>query len=45
MAFIHPPGLPVERGKVHEFANAIQFVIENDYLNGKVLELDGGLRF
>ena len=23
MAFIHPPGLPVERGKVHEFANAI----------------------
>jgi len=23
MAFIHPPGLPVERGKVHEFAEAI----------------------
>ena len=23
MASIHPPGLPVERGKVHEFANAI----------------------
>ena len=23
MTFIHPPGLPVERGKVHEFANAI----------------------
>jgi acyl dehydratase len=23
MAFILPPGLPVERGKVHEFANAI----------------------
>jgi acyl dehydratase len=23
MAFIHPPGLPVERGKIHEFANAI----------------------
>lgn len=23
MAFLHPSGLPVERGKVHEFANAI----------------------
>ncbi len=23
MAFINPPGIPVERGKVHEFANAI----------------------
>jgi len=23
MARIHPPGLPVERGKIHEFANAI----------------------
>lgn len=23
MTKIHPPGLPVERGKVHEFANAI----------------------
>lgn len=23
MAFIHPPGLPVERGKIHEFAEAI----------------------
>ncbi|MBV1876970.1 MAG: MaoC family dehydratase N-terminal domain-containing protein [Pseudomonadales bacterium] len=23
MAFINPPGLPIERGKVHEFANSI----------------------
>ncbi len=23
MAFIQPPGIPVERGKIHEFANAI----------------------
>jgi acyl dehydratase len=23
MAFINPPGIPVERGKIHEFANAI----------------------
>lgn len=24
MALIHPPGIPVERGKIHEFANAIE---------------------
>ena len=32
-------------GTLEEFGHALQFVIENDYLNGKVLELDGGLRF
>ena len=37
---------PLKRfGRLGEFGHAIQFVIENDYLNGKVLELDGGLRF
>lgn len=37
---------PLKRfGTLEEFEHAIQFVIENDYLNGKVLELDGGLRF
>jgi 3-oxoacyl-[acyl-carrier protein] reductase len=37
---------PLRRfGTLEEFAHAIQFVIENEYLNGKVLELDGGLRF
>lgn len=37
---------PVKRyGTLDEFAHAIEFVVENDYLNGKVLELDGGLRF
>ena len=37
---------PLKRfGTLDEFAHAIEFVIENDYLNGKVLELDGGLRF
>ena len=37
---------PVKRfGTLEEFAHTIQYVIENDYLNGKVLELDGGLRF
>lgn len=32
-------------GRLDELGHAIQFVIENDYFNGKVLELDGGLRF
>ena len=32
-------------GTLEEFGQAIQFVIENDYFNGKILELDGGLRF
>src|SRR5262249_18276823 len=37
---------PLKRfGTVDEFARTIQFVLENDYLNGKVLEVDGGLRF
>lgn len=37
---------PLKRfGTLDEFAHAIAFVVENDYLNGKVLELDGGLRF
>lgn len=37
---------PLKRfGTLDEFASAIQFVVENDYLNGKTLELDGGLRF
>jgi 3-oxoacyl-[acyl-carrier protein] reductase len=39
-------GTPLKRfGTLDEFAHAIQFVVENDYLHGKVLELDGGLRF
>jgi 3-oxoacyl-[acyl-carrier protein] reductase len=37
---------PMQRfGTLDEFAHVIQFIVENDYLNGKVLELDGGLRF
>ena len=37
---------PLKRfGTLDEFADTIEFVVENDYLNGKVLELDGGLRF
>jgi 3-oxoacyl-[acyl-carrier protein] reductase len=37
---------PIKRfGTLDEFGRAIEFVIENDYFSGKVLELDGGLRF
>jgi 3-oxoacyl-[acyl-carrier protein] reductase len=37
---------PLNRfGTLEEFAHVIQFIVENDYLHGKVLELDGGLRF
>ena|ERR1051326_67927 len=30
-------------GKPDELFNALKFIIENDYFNGKILELDGGL--
>jgi len=37
---------PLKRfGTLEEFGHTIQYVVENDYLHGKVLELDGGLRF
>jgi 3-oxoacyl-[acyl-carrier protein] reductase len=37
---------PLRRfGTLDEFGHVIEFIVENDYLNGKVLELDGGLRF
>lgn len=31
-------------GEVSEVAHAVRFAIENDYLNGRVIDLDGGLR-
>lgn len=31
-------------GDPAEIAHALQFIIENEYFNGRVLELDGGLR-
>jgi len=35
---------PMRRlGKVNEFLGAIDFIVENPYFNGKILELDGGL--
>lgn len=30
-------------GELDEFLSAVRFIIENDYYNGKVLQLDGGL--
>lgn len=36
---------PVGRlGKLEEIGKAVRFVIENDFFNGRVLEIDGGLR-
>ena len=38
--------IPLRRfGKPEEVAHAARFVLENDYFNGRVLALDGGLRF
>ena len=36
---------PVGRlGRLEEISNAIRFIVENDFYNGRVLEIDGGLR-
>ncbi|KAB2847250.1 MAG: SDR family NAD(P)-dependent oxidoreductase [Melioribacteraceae bacterium] len=36
--------IPLKRlGTLSEISDAVKFIIENDYFNGKVLELDGGL--
>jgi 3-oxoacyl-[acyl-carrier protein] reductase len=37
--------VPLRRlGAMAEIAQAVRFVIENDFVNGKILEIDGGLR-
>jgi 3-oxoacyl-[acyl-carrier protein] reductase len=37
---------PVGRfGELGEFADGLRFIIENDYFSGRILDLDGGLRF
>lgn len=37
--------IPLKRlGEPDEIAHAVQFVLENDYFHGRVLEVDGGLR-
>ena len=38
-------GIPVQRlGLPHEVAHTAAFILENDYLNGRVIDLDGGQR-
>ena len=38
-------GIPVRRlGLPNEIAQTIEFILENDYINGRVIEIDGGLR-
>jgi 3-oxoacyl-[acyl-carrier protein] reductase len=37
--------VPLKRlGEMSEISHAVQFIIENDFVNGRVLEIDGGLR-
>ncbi len=31
-------------GEIHEVVDTIKFAIQNDFVNGTVLEVDGGLR-
>jgi len=36
--------IPSKRlGQLGELAKAVEFIIENDYFNGKILEIDGGM--
>ena len=36
---------PKRMGRSPEYAQLVQSIIENDYLNGEVIRLDGALRF
>lgn len=37
--------IPAKRmGEADEIAHSVAFLLENDYMNGRVIELDGGLR-
>ena len=37
--------VPLKRlGEMSEISRTVQFIIENDFVNGRVLEIDGGLR-
>ena len=37
--------IPLGRtGALEELASTVEFIVNNDYLNGRVIELDGGLR-
>ena len=38
-------GIPAKRlGQPDEIARTVEFILENDYVNGRVIEVDGGLR-
>ncbi|MBQ0746844.1 MAG: SDR family oxidoreductase, partial [Marinobacter sp.] len=38
-------GIPLKRmGKPEEIASAVAFILENDYLSGRVIEVDGAMR-
>ncbi|MBU25728.1 MAG: 3-oxoacyl-ACP reductase [Gammaproteobacteria bacterium] len=38
-------GIPVRRlGQPDEIARTVEFILENEYVNGRVIEVDGGLR-
>jgi 3-oxoacyl-[acyl-carrier protein] reductase len=38
-------GIPLQRlGEPHEIAATAAFIFENDYVNGRVLDIDGGQR-
>ena len=38
-------GIPVRRlGQPNEIAQTVEFILENDYVNGRIIEVDGGLR-
>ncbi len=36
---------PKRMGRASEYATLVASIIENDYLNGEVIRLDGALRF
>ena len=37
--------VPVKRlGEPTEIAATVRFILENEYVNGRILEIDGGLR-
>ena len=38
-------GIPLQRlGEPHEIAHTAAYILENDYLNGRVIDIDGGQR-
>lgn len=38
-------GIPLRRmGQGHEIAHTVRYLLENDYVTGRIIEVDGGLR-